>query len=168
MKKIAILIEKDYEDLEYWYPKLRMQEAGYDVATVHAGGTGTFKSKHGYEANADLAADKAKPEDFAAVIIPGGWAPDRMRTHESMVNFVRAMNKNGRVIAAVCHGGSMLVSAQVAEGKTCTSYKSIKDDLVAAGAEWVDREVVVSGNLITSRVPSDLPAFTKAILENIK
>lgn len=163
-KEIAVLVEQLYEDLELWYPVLRFREAG---ASVHIVGPkkARYPSKHGYEAEADLSADMAKTKNFDAVIIPGGYSPDHMRRHPSMVDLVREAAKAGKVVAAICHGGWMLCSAGVVKGKKATCYFSIKDDLVNAGAEYVDEEVVRDGNLITSRFPDDLPAFCRSIIE---
>lgn len=166
-KKIAVLVEQLYEDLELWYPVLRFREAG---ATVHIVGPKkeTYSSKHGYAAKADLAVEKTKVKHFDAVIIPGGYAPDHMRRHPAMVDLVREASKAGKVVAAICHGGWMLCSAGVLKGKKATCYFSIKDDLVNAGADYVDEEVVRDGNLITSRFPDDLPAFCRTIIEALQ
>jgi protease I len=163
-KRVALLAENMYEDLELWYPLIRLREAGADVSVVAPTAGATYKSKHGLEVKADLSADGAEAKLFDAVVIPGGFAPDYMRRSEAMVRFVRDANDQGKVVAAICHAGSMLVSAKVLEGKTVTCYKSIKDDVVNAGGNYVDRAVVRDGNLITSRVPDDLPAFCREII----
>ncbi len=116
---------------------------------------------------ADKSADKVKAGDFDAVVIPGGYAPDRMRLHEPMVRFVREMDKAGKVVAAICHAGWMLVSADILRGRKATCYAAIRDDLVNAGAAYADAEVVRDGNLITSRKPEDLPAFCRAIIQAV-
>lgn len=161
--RVAVLAEDIYEDLELWYPKLRLTEAG---ANVHVLGTGKerYHSKRGYEVAVDGTVDVAKPEDYQAVIIPGGYAPDKMRAHEPLVDFVHAMNDKGRVIAYICHAGWVAASAGIVSGRRLTSYWSIKDDMIHAGADWVDEEVVRDGNLISSRAPSDLPAFCREII----
>jgi len=163
-RKIIVLIEADYEDLEVHYPRLRLIE---EKATVVCAGTGaeTYTGKRGYPIRVDGKITDYRPADFDAVIIPGGWAPDRLRTHEAVVQFVRQSHELGKVIAAICHAGSLLVSADIVRGRTVTSYVAIRDDLKAAGAEWVDRSVVVDGKLITSRMPSDLPDFCRAIIQ---
>lgn len=163
-KRVAVLVENLYEDLELWYPVLRMREAGAEVTIVGAGAH-TYTSKHGYEARADKSAEQVGAADFDAVIIPGGYAPDRMRLRRAMVDLVRAIHRQGKVVAAICHGGWMLVSANVVRGKKVTGYIAIKDDLVNAGATFEDREVVRDGNVITSRKPEDLPAFCRTILQ---
>ncbi|MDT8444298.1 MAG: type 1 glutamine amidotransferase domain-containing protein [Desulfuromonadales bacterium] len=166
-KKIAVLVEQLYEDLELWYPVLRFREAG---ATVHIVGPKkeAYSSKHGYAAKADLAAERTKVKDLDAVVIPGGYAPDHMRRHPAMVDLVREASKAGKVVAAICHGGWMLCSAGVLKGRKATCYFSIKDDLVNAGADYVDEEVVQDGNLITSRFPDDLPAFCRTIIKALQ
>ena len=162
-KKIVILAEQLYEDLELWYPALRFREEGAEV-TIAGGGKDSYESKHGYPVKTDTTADKVKARDIDALIIPGGYAPDHMRRHESMVKLVRDAAEAGKVVAAICHGGWMLASAEVIDGKKLTCFHAIKDDLRHAGAEYVDEEVVRDGNIITSRVPSDLPAFCREII----
>ncbi len=159
-----MLAENMYEDLELWYPLIRLREAGAEVLVVAPTAGVTYKSKHGLEVKADLSADEAGAGRFDAVVIPGGFAPDYMRRSEAMVRFVKDANDHGKVVAAICHAGSMLVSAKVLRGKTLTCYKSIKDDVVNAGGNYVDRPVVRDGDLITSRVPDDLPAFCGEII----
>jgi protease I len=163
-KRVAVLAENMYEDLELWYPLIRLREAGAEVSVVAPTAGATYKSKHGLEVESDLSAEDAKAKQFDAVVIPGGFAPDYMRRSEAMVRFVKDANDQGKVVAAICHAGSMLVSAKVVKGKTVTCYKSIKDDVINAGGIYVDREVVRDGDLITSRVPDDLPAFCREII----
>jgi deglycase len=163
-KRIAILAENMYQEMELWVPYYRLKEEGADVKVVGAGGAKSYTSKHGYPVNVDVQAEQVKAVEFDAVIVPGGYAPDMMRRHASMVGLVREATQQGKVVAAICHAGWMLVSAGVLNGRKATSFFSIKDDLVAAGAKWVDEEVVVDGNLITSRKPDDLPAFVRAIV----
>lgn len=163
-KHVAILAEDLYEDLELWYPALRMREEGATV-TIVGPAAQKYTSKHGYPVDADTPADKAIASDFDAVIIPGGYAPDRMRRHKAMVDLVRDAARQGKVVAAICHGGWMLASAEVIRGRRVTGYSAIKDDLVHAGGFYEDSEVVRDGNLISSRVPSDLPAFCRTIIQ---
>jgi protease I len=131
---------------------------------VGAGGATAYASKHGYPVTVDVQADQVKAVEFDAVEVPGGYAPDLMRRHPAMVGLVREAVQQGKVVAAICHAGWMLVSAGVLKGRRATSFSSIKDDMINAGAQWVDAEVVVDGNLITSRKPDDLPAFCRAIV----
>jgi protease I len=163
-KRVAIFAEDLYEDLELWYPLLRLREAGADVVVVGPGNAKEHHGKYGYPVPVDQAIPEADVKRFDGVIIPGGYAPDRMRRHAGMVAFVREMALQGKVVAAICHGAWMLASAEVVTGKTITCFFAIKDDLVHAGATYRDAEVVVDGNLITSRKPADLPAFMAAII----
>ncbi len=163
-KKIAVLAEDIYEDLELWYPLLRLREAGAQTVVVGPGPAKTHSSKHGYEVKVDKFVKDVKPGDFDAIVIPGGYAPDHMRRHPAMVDLVRQAVKSNKVVAAICHAPWMLASADVLKGRTVTSFFAIKDDLVHAGANYRDAEVVVDGNLITSRQPADLPAFCRAII----
>ena len=162
-KRIAIFLEQIYEDPEFWYPYYRFLEAGAEV-TVIAPEVKVYQSKHGYPAKADLAAADAKAGDYDAVIIPGGYSPDHMRRSKAMVDLLKQAYEQGKIIASICHGPWMLASAGAVKGKKVTSFFSIKDDLVNAGADYVDREVVRDGNVITSRTPADLPAFCKEII----
>ncbi len=167
MKKIAILVEDHYQVLEVWYPYLRLKEEGIPVVFV---GTGKkeYKSKEGYSVTVDASIDKVQTKDFAGVVIPGGWAPDFLRRYKEVNVFVRDLFNQGKLVASVCHGGWVLASADVLRGKTATSFMAIKDDVVHAGAKFVDKEVVVDGNLITSRNPFDLPVFCKEIIRFLK
>ncbi|MGH7308513.1 MAG: type 1 glutamine amidotransferase domain-containing protein [Candidatus Rokuibacteriota bacterium] len=164
-KRVAILAENLYQEMELWVPYYRLQEEGAEVKVIGAGGAKSCVSKHGYPVTVDLQADQVKAVEFDAVVVPGGYAPDLMRRHPAMVGLVRDAAQQGKVVAAICHAGWMLVSAGVLKGRKATSFFSIKDDLVAAGANWVDQEVVVDGNLITSRKPDDLPAFCRTIVQ---
>jgi len=163
-KRIAILAENLYQEMELWVPYYRFKEEGAEVKVVGAGGAKGYTSKHGYPVSVDVQADQVKAVEFDAVIVPGGYAPDMMRRHDAMVVLVREAAQQGKVVAAICHAGWMLVSAGVLKGRKATSFFSIQDDLKAAGANWTDAEVVVDGNLITSRKPDDLPAFCRAII----
>jgi protease I len=163
-KRVAIFAEDLYEDLELWYPPLRLKEEGAETVVVGPGDAKEHHGKHGYPVTVDKAIHEVDAKQFDAVIIPGGYAPDRMRRHADMVAFVREMAHHGKIVAAICHGPWMLASAEVVAGKTVTAFFAIKDDLVHAGAIYQDAEVVVDGNLSTSRQPADLPAFLAAII----
>jgi protease I len=163
-KKIAILAEDNYEDLELWYPFLRMREAGAEVSVIGMTGVETYQSKHGYPVRVTAAASAAVESDFDAVIIPGGYAPDRMRRHPPMLDLVRRAFERGSIVAMICHAGWVPISAGIVEGKKVTSAPAIKDDLINAGAQWIDLEAVQDDNLISSRGPQDLPAFCQAII----
>jgi deglycase len=165
--KIVVLVENDYQDMEVWYPLYRLREEGHEIV-VAGPRPGPYASKHGYPIRADVAAAEVKAEDLAGLVIPGGWAPDRLRMDAGVLKLVRDAFKSGCVVAAICHAGWVLASAGVVKGKRLTSYQAIKDDMVHAGAEWVDQEVVRDGNLITSRKPDDLPAFCREILKALR
>ena len=159
-----ILAGPDFEDRELFYPLYRMQEAG---ATVKVAGIGekTYKGKYGVPIEVDGPAADFVKQNWDAVFIPGGWAPDKIRADQSALEIVRKTMKQGGIIAAICHAGWVLSSADIVQGKTVTSFANIKDDLIHAGAKWVDQEVVVDGNLITSRKPADLPAFCREAIK---
>ena len=161
---VLILLEDGFRDEEAIYPYYRFIEAGYDVKTVAPQKGRQYTGKFGIPLNADLSSKEVlegKIESIGAVIIPGGYAPDRMRMDKNMVEIVRKANNSCKIIASICHGGSMLVEADIIKNRNVTSYKSIATDMENAGGKYIDREVVVDDNLITSRVPSDLPAFCK-------
>ncbi len=166
-RKVAILVEELYNEFEFWYPYYRFKEAGYEVDVVGTGRKEVYPGKTGLPARETVSAKTADPKQYAAVIIPGGFAPDFMRRDQAMVKLVRDVFRNGGVVAAICHAGWMLVSAGILKGKRATCFFAIKDDIVNAGAEYVDEEVVVDGNLVTSRQPDDLPAFCRAILQQL-
>lgn len=162
-RKVVVLVEDQYEDLELWYPALRLREAGAEV-TVVGPEERSYSSKHGYPVRAERAVSAVAARDIDAVVIPGGYAPDHMRACEPLVKLVRDAFQAGKVVAAICHAGWVLASAGILRGKQVTGYHTIQDDLRHAGAEYVDREVVRDENLITSRHPGDLPAFCREIV----
>lgn len=167
-KRVAILAENLYQEMELWVPYYRLKEEGATVKVIGTGSAKSYTSKHGYPVPVDAAADEVKAKEFDAVIIPGGYAPDLMRRSTAMVGLVREAFQQGKVVAAICHAGWMLCSAGVLKGKTATCFHAIKDDMVNAGARYVDEEVVVDGNLITSRKPDDLPAFCREIVKALE
>ncbi len=163
-KHIGVLVEDLYEDLELWYPVLRFREAGAEVTVIGPEKKG-YSSKHGYPVDADVSMDAVRGDRFDAMIIPGGYAPDRMRRFDTMIDLVLQAHQANKIVAAICHGTWLLASARIVEGRTLTCYFAIRDDLINAGAHYVDKEVVRDGNLITSRMPGDLPAFCRTIAE---
>jgi len=167
-KKIAILVEDLYQVLEVWYPLLRLKEEGFEVVTVGTGTKESYGSKEGYPCKVNASIEKINPKDFDCVIIPGGYAPDILRRYDQVNQFVKEMHQSGKLVAAICHAGWVLVSAGILKGKKITCFFAIKDDLIAAGAQYLDQEVVVDGNLITSRKPEDLPRFTQEIIKSLK
>lgn len=162
--RIALLIEDEYQILEGWYPLLRLQAAGAEVTVVGSGRKDSFGSKEHYPMDADASAADVRAEDFDAVVVPGGFAPDNMRLYPAMVDLVRDIFEAGKLTAAICHGGWMLASAGAVKGRRATGYLPIRDDVVNAGGTWVDEAVVEDGNVITSRTPPDLPVFVEALI----
>lgn len=160
--KIALLVDNLYEDLEVWYPLLRFQEEGAQIVIVAAEANTVYESKHGYPIKSQQAYRDTYSRDFDGVIIPGGYAPDHIRRYTKATQFVHEMNRDGKLVAAICHGPWVLCSASILPGRRATCFFAIKDDLVNAGARYEDAEVVVDRNLITSRKPEDLPAFCQA------
>ena len=168
MKKIAILIENLFDERELIYPYYRLLEEGFEVHLVGSKKETIYTSKSGVTEKSSHASDEVNAKDYDGVVIPGGFSPDHMRRTKATVDFVRDMDKANKPIAAICHGGWMLASACDLKDKKVTSFFSIKDDLINAGAEYLDEEVVVDGNIITSRTPKDLPIFMRTIIEKLK
>jgi protease I len=165
--RIALLLEDGYEDSEAIVPYYRLQEPGWAVDLVGPEAGQIYRGKNGTTLKATHAARSVRAADYDAVIVPGGHAPDRMRRHREMVEFVRELNKEGRPIAAICHAAQLLIEADILRGRTLTCFSSVKTDVKNAGGNFVDREVVVDGNLVTARVPADLPAFLRELVKVI-
>lgn len=163
-KRVVVLVEQIYQEMEVWYPIYRLREAGATVTTVGPEAGKTYASKLGYPVKADRAAADVTSADFDAMVIPGGFAPDYIRRSEAMLNLVRTMLAENKPVAAICHGPWVLCSTKALKGRKVTAFRSIRDDLENAGAIFEDAPVVVDGNIITSRTPDDLPAFMQAIL----
>jgi protease I len=167
-KRVVVPVEEMFNTFEFWYPYYRLKEAGCEVVVMGSGSAETYTGKPGTQVKVDVSADQVSAADFDGMVIPGGYAPDVMRRYPKMVQLVRDFYESGKIVAAICHAGWMLASAEILRGRTVTSFFAIKDDLVHAGAKWVDEEVVVDGKLITSRKPDDLPAFMRAIIKALK
>jgi len=163
-KTIAVFIESMYNEHEYWYPKIRLEEAGATVITVGTEAKTEYRSKVGFAANSDVAFGDLKAEGLDGIIIPGGFAPDFMRRSADCLKLVREVFEQGKLVAFICHAGWVPVSAGILKGKKATCFFAIKDDLINAGATWEDAAVVQDGNLISSRIPADLPDFMRAII----
>ena len=167
-KRAAVLVEQQYQEMEVWYPVYRLREAGCQVTLVGPKAGETYPSKLGYPAKSDRAAADVSANDFDAIVIPGGFAPDFIRRTDAMIRLVSDMAEQGKIVAAICHGPWVLCSTQALKGKKATCFFAIKDDVSNAGAKYLDAEVVRDGNLITSRKPDDLPVFMQAIFQAVK
>ena len=163
--KILMFVGDAYEDLEVWYPKLRLAEAGADVVTAGPEAGLTYAGKHGYPCTSDAAIADVRAEDFDGLVVPGGFMPDKLRRDPQVLELVRQFDAAGKLIAAVCHGGWIPISAGVYRGVRVTGSPGIKDDLINAGAVWEDRPAVVDRHFVSSRKPDDLPDFCRAILQ---
>lgn len=161
---VLILVGPEYEDLEVWYPKLRLEEAGYDTP-IAGMGERSYRGKHGYPCPVDGDVRDYSSESLAGVLAPGGWAPDKLRRDSDVLRCVREVHESGRLVATICHGPWILISAGIVRGRRLTSTVGIRDDVINAGAEWIDAPVVIDGNIVSSRVPKDLPAFGTAMVE---
>lgn len=169
MARVAFVLADDFEDSEFRVPYDRLKQAGHELSVLGSEAGKTVKGKKGKESvKIEATAKERKASDFDAVVIPGGYSPDHLRTDASVVSFVRDIARADKPVAAVCHGPSLLIEAELVRGKTVTSWPSIRTDLTNAGARWVDQQVANDGVLITSRNPNDLEAFSGALLERLK
>jgi protease I len=168
MARVAICLAPDYEDSELDMPRQRLREAGHDVVIV---GVQAGKRLRGKRARSSIVVDKAARDvshsDFDAVLIPGGYSPDRLRLEAAMVDLVRGVAESNKVVAAVCYGPQLLIEADVLHDRNVTSWPSVRRDLINAGARWLDQDVVEDGTFITARMPEDLEAFSDAILRHL-
>ncbi|MFC7062854.1 type 1 glutamine amidotransferase domain-containing protein [Halobacillus seohaensis] len=164
-KKVIALVSKDFEDLELWYPLLRLQEEGATVHLVGEEAGKEYPGKYGVPATADYSFDDISPEDYDGILVPGGWSPDKLRRYDSVLNMVRHMNDNKKPIGQICHAGWVLISAGILEGRQVTSTPGIKDDMTNAGATWQDEAVVLDGHIVSARRPPDLPPYAKAFAD---
>ncbi|MDY7041340.1 MAG: type 1 glutamine amidotransferase domain-containing protein [Chloroflexota bacterium] len=164
-KRVAVLVGPAYEDLEFWVPLMRMQEEGADVTVVGLKAGETYVSKSGgLEVTADVGADDVSAEDFDAVLIPGGWAPDKIRRYEGVISLVRGMHEQGKIVGSICHAGLVLISAGIVRGMRAIGSLGIKDDLENAGATWVDEPAFREGNVVWGRVVPDIPAYCRELM----
>ena len=163
-KTLLAFLDDVYEDLELWYPKLRLEEAGYGLKCA-APEIKIYIGKHGYPAQSDLLLNAARSDDFCGLLVPGGFMPDKLRRDAKVLSLIREFFEQGKLVAFICHGGWIPTSAKILKGKRATGSRGIKDDLENAGAIWVDEPVVVDGNLISSRTPRDLAPFTAAMIK---
>jgi len=163
-KKILLFVEDLYEDLELWYPKLRLEEAGMFVTVAGPQADKIYRGKNGYPCRADASLNGINEKEYIGLVIPGGFAPDKLRRLPEVLELTRYFMQSNKLVAHICHAGWIPVSADIVRGFRCTSTPGIKDDLINAGAEWVDESVVVDRNMISSRRPADLPDFCREII----
>ena len=163
-KSIAFLVEDEFEDLEFWVPVMRLREEGAEVIVVGTGRKDTYQGKHGLTARADTAADQVDPSDFDAVVIPGGWAPDKLRRYDAVKKLVRELDREGKIVGSICHAGWVLASAGILEGRRAVGSVGIKDDLENAGATWHDESAFRDGNIVWGRVVKDIPNFCRELV----
>ena len=168
-KKVAVLVGPGYEDLEFWVPLMRLQEEGAEVTVVgiHEGDTYASKSG-GLKATAEVAADQVSADQFDGVVVPGGWAPDKLRRYEGVLALVRGAHEQGKIVASICHAGLVLISAGIMNGRPAIGSLGIKDDLVNAGATWVDKPAFRDGNLVWGRVVADIPDFCRELVSALE
>lgn len=165
--KVLFLLGEEFEDMEFFYPYYRMIEEGH-TPTVAGKKRGKIEGKHGYSAEVDIAFRDVRPEDYGSLVIPGGKGPSHIRDDPAVESITSHFFKSGKLVAAICHGPQVLVTADRVRGRNLTGYKSVKEEIVNAGGNYLDREVVIDRNLVSSRHPGDLPYFTKALLEKLK
>ncbi len=163
-KKILMFVDDVYEDLELWYPKLRLIEEGCEVIVAGPEKGKLYSGKNGYPCKSDAAIDEISDKNFDALVIPGGFAPDKLRRDKKVLELTSDIFNSGKLVAHICHAGWILISANIVRGFKCTSTPGIKDDLINAGAEWFDEPVIIDRNMISSRRPDDLPDFCSAII----
>jgi protease I len=163
-KRAVVLVEEKYENLELWYPYWRLVEYGLAVDLVGPECGKTYGSKEGYPCTTDVPIGEALERRYEAIVVPGGWAPDRLRRYPDILRLVKKVHDEGGIVASICHGPWVLVSARILAGRKVTCVGAIKDDVVNAGAEYLDREVVVDRNIVTSRTPKDTAAYSRAII----
>lgn len=168
MKKILAFVDDIYEDLELWYPKIRLEEEGWAVDVAGPEKGRTYEGKHGYPCKSMIAIDSADAKNYDALLVPGGFAPDKLRRSEKVLQLTREFDQQKKPIAFICHAGWILISACILKGRRTTSTIGIKDDMINAGSIWVNEPLVIDGNLISSRTPADLPVFARAFVEAIK
>lgn len=167
MKKILQLVSDDFEDLELWCPVMRLKEEGVRVDLI-AEKPGKYHGKYGVPCEVEMSFNDVDPSDYDGVLVPGGWAPDKLRRFPKVLDIVRHMDKEGKLIGEICHAGWVLISAGILKGKKVTSTPGIKDDMTNAGATWLDNACVVDGNLISARRPPDIPEYSKALVDFLR
>jgi protease I len=167
-QRVAVLVDKSFEDLEFWVPVMRLREEGADVVIAGRGANETFTGKNGLSATTEVAAYSLDPDDLDGIVVPGGWAPDKLRRDEGVTSLVRTMDAREKVVAQICHAGLVGISAGIVEGRRATGSQGIKDDLINAGAEWVDESAFRDRNQVWGRVVEDIPAFCRVLVRALK
>ena len=165
VKKILMFVDDIYEDLELWYPKLRLIEEGAEVIIAGQEARKVYQGKHGYPCTSDVSYNDIEEKDFDGLVIPGGFAPDKLRRVPKVLKLTKQFHNSKKLVAHICHAGWIPISAKIMKGYKCTSTPGIKDDLINAGAIWVDEPLVIDRNMVSSRRPDDLPMFCKGIIE---
>ena len=164
-KRICVFVEEEFEDLEYWVTVMRLQEEGAKVVTVGTGSKDKYTGKGGLSAKPDITADNVSASEFDAVVVPGGWCPDKLRRYEAVLKIVREADQSKKILGIICHGGLVPISAGILKGRRATGSKGIKDDLVNAGATWVDEPAFRDGNMVWGRVVADIPDFCRELVK---
>lgn len=167
-KKVAVFIEEGFEDLEYWVTVMRLQEEGAQVTTVGTGSADVYHGKGGLAGRPDTSADQVDAGQFDAVVIPGGWCPDKLRRYKAVLDIVRQVYQAGKIIGSICHGGLVVISAGIVKGHKATGSVGIKDDLTNAGAIWVDESAFRDGSIVWGRVVADIPNFCRVLVDAIE
>lgn len=167
-QRIAVLVDKSFEDLEFWVPVMRLREEGADVMIAGREAGRTFEGKHGLTATTEFAAEELNTDALDGIVIPGGWAPDKLRRDDGVTSLVREMNVQNKIVAQICHAGLVGISAGIVEGRRATGSRGIKDDLVNAGAEWVDEPAFRDRNQVWGRVVDDIPNFCRTLVQALK
>lgn len=167
-KRVGLFVEQEFEDLEYWVVRMRLEEEEATVVSIGTGSRDSYRGKGGLSATPDTTADKVSADDFDAVVVPGGWCPDKLRRYDSVLKIVRETYQAGKIVGSICHGGWVLVSAGIVKGHKATGSTGIRDDLVNGGAEWVDESAFRDGNIVWGRVVADIPFFCRELVKAIE
>jgi protease I len=167
-QRVAVLVDKSFEDLEFWVPVMRLREAGAEVIVAGREADETFTGKNGLSATTEVAARSLDADDLDGIVVPGGWAPDKLRRDEGVTSLVGTMDVQDKIVAQICHAGLVGISAGIVEGRRATGSQGIKDDLINAGAEWVDEAAFRDGNQVWGRVVKDIPDFCRVLVQALK
>lgn len=167
-QRVAVLVDKSFEDLEFWVPTMRLREEGAEVIIAGRSASETFTGKHGLTATTEVAAQDLLADELDGVVVPGGWAPDKLRRDDGVTDLVRAMDTQDKIVAQICHAGLVGISAGIVEGRRATGSQGIKDDLVNAGATWVDEAAFCDRNQVWGRVVKDIPAFCRTLVKALE